>query len=137
MGEEDVGGVGIVADLGVKQISIADTVGKATAEQVKDLMSAVLGAHGDLEIGAHLHSTPATAAEKIAAAYDAGCRRFDSAIGGLGGCPFAQDALVGNIATESGVEALAERGAEVPLRKPRDSVIKLSADIARKYAPIQ
>ncbi len=135
--EEVIEAVGIVADLGVQQISLADTVGKATAEQVKDLMSAVLGAHGDLEIGAHLHSTPATAAEKIAAAYDAGCRRFDSAIGGLGGCPFAQDALVGNIATEIAVQALAARGAEVPLRKPLDSVIQLSADIARKYTPIQ
>jgi hydroxymethylglutaryl-CoA lyase len=135
--DEVIEAVGIVADLGVKQISLADTVGRATAEQVKDLMAAVLAAHGHLEIGAHLHSTPATAAEKIAAAYDAGCRRFDSAIGGMGGCPFAQDALVGNIATELAIEALAARGAEVPLRKPLDSVIQLSSDIAKKYTPIQ
>jgi hydroxymethylglutaryl-CoA lyase len=135
--EEVIEAVGIVADLGVRQISLADTVGKATAAEVKELMSAVLGAHGDLEIGAHLHSTPATATEKITAAYDAGCRRFDSAIGGLGGCPFAQDALVGNIATEIAVQALTVRGADVPLHKPLDSVIQLSADIARKYTPIQ
>ncbi|HJX83675.1 MAG TPA: hydroxymethylglutaryl-CoA lyase [Candidatus Angelobacter sp.] len=135
--EEVIEAVGLVADLGVQQISLADTVGKATAEQVKELMAAVLSAHGDLEIGAHLHSTPATAADKIAAAYDAGCRRFDSAIGGLGGCPFAQDALVGNIATEIAAQALVARGADVPLRKPLDSVIQLSAEIARKYTPIQ
>ena len=59
-----------------------------------------------LEIGVHLHSRPDEAAAKIIAAYDAGCRRFDSAIGGLGGCPFAQDDLVGNIATETVIEAL-------------------------------
>ena len=62
-----------------------------------------------LEIGVHLHSRPEQAAEKILAAYDAGCRRFDSAIGGLGGCPFAQDALVGNIPTEKVIEALTAR----------------------------
>jgi hydroxymethylglutaryl-CoA lyase len=135
--DEVIEAVGIVGDLGIQQISLADTVGRATTEQVKELMSAVLGAHDYLEIGAHLHSTPAAAAEKIAAAYDAGCRRFDSAIGGMGGCPFAQDALVGNIATKVAVEALVARGADVPLRKPLDSVIQLSADIAKKYTLIQ
>src|SRR5229473_2493458 len=70
--DEVIEAVGIVADLGVQQISLADTVGKATAEQIKELMAAVLSSHGDLEIGAHLHSTPATAAEKITAAYAVG-----------------------------------------------------------------
>ena len=69
--------------------------------------------YGFLEIGVHLHSRPEQAAEKILAAYDAGCRRFDSALGGLGGCPFAQDALVGNIATEKVIEALLQRRARV------------------------
>jgi hydroxymethylglutaryl-CoA lyase len=135
--EEVVEAVGILADMNIHQISLADTVGLATPEQVKELISAVIGTHDYLEIGAHLHSTKAGAAEKIVAAYDAGCRRFDSAIGGLGGCPFAQDEMVGNIPTEIAVQALAGRGANVPIKKSLDAVIGMSADIAKKYTPIQ
>jgi len=131
--DEVVEAVGILADMNVNQISLADTVGVATPQQVGELIAAVIGAHGYLEIGAHLHSTKAGAAEKIIAAYDAGCRRFDSAIGGLGGCPFAQDEMVGNIPTEIAVQALAGRGANVGLKKPLDAVIGMSADIAKKY----
>ena len=86
-----------------------------------------------LEIGVHLHSRPDEAAAKILAAYDAGCRRFDSAIGGLGGCPFAQDALVGNIPTEKVIEALSRRGAQLPPLKPLDALLKASAGIANLY----
>jgi hydroxymethylglutaryl-CoA lyase len=131
--DEVVEAAGILADIGIEQISLADTVGLASPKQVSDLLSAVISAHGDLEIGAHLHSTRAAAAEKIIAAYDAGCRRFDSAVGGLGGCPFAQDEMVGNIPTEIAVQALAAHGANVPLRKPLDSVIQMSAEIAKKH----
>lgn len=134
--EEVVEAVGIIADMDIHQISLADTVGLATPQQVHDLLSAVISAHGYLEIGAHLHSTQAAAADKIVAAYNAGCRRFDSAIGGLGGCPFAQNELVGNIPTEIAVQALAAQGAQIPLRKPLDSVINMSADIARKYTVV-
>ena len=130
---EVVEAVGILADMGIDQISLADTVGLATPEQVRELVSTVIGAYHDLEIGAHLHSTRAGAAEKIIAAYDAGCRRFDSAIGGLGGCPFAQDVMIGNIPTEIAVQALTEHGAVVPLKKPLDAAIQMSADIAKKY----
>src|SRR6202040_3583076 len=77
-------------------ISLADTVGMAIPQQISDLVGAVMAIYDYLEIGVHLHSRPEHAAERILAAYDAGCRRFDSALGGLGGCPFAQDALVGN-----------------------------------------
>src|SRR6202035_397492 len=101
----------------LKMISLADTVGMATPQQVSELVGAVMAKYDYLEIGAHLHSRPEDAEAKILAAYDAGCRRFDSAIGGLGGCPFAQDALVGNIATEKVIEALTQRGAELPLLK--------------------
>jgi hydroxymethylglutaryl-CoA lyase len=135
--EEVVEAVGILADMNIQQISLADTVGLATPRQVGELVSAVIGAYGYLEVGAHLHSTRAGAAEKIIAAYNAGCRRFDSAIGGLGGCPFAQDEMIGNIPTEIAVEALAAQGAQVPLRKPLDAVIQISADIARKHTPVQ
>jgi len=133
---EVVEAVGILADMGIEQISLADTVGLATADQVKELVSAVVGAYDSLEIGAHLHSTRAGAAEKIVAAYDAGCRRFDSAIGGLGGCPFAQDVMIGNIPTEIAVEALTEHGATVPLKKALEPVIQMSTDIANKYTTI-
>ena len=91
---------------GVRTISLADTVGLAGPAQIRELYSTVISKYDYLEIGLHLHSRPDQAVEKILAAYDAGCRRFDSVLGGLGGCPFAQDALVGNIATEKVVEAL-------------------------------
>jgi hydroxymethylglutaryl-CoA lyase len=124
---------GILADMGITQISLADTVGLATPQQVKELVSTVTSAYDHLEIGAHLHSTQAGAAEKVIAAYEAGCRRFDSAIGGLGGCPFAQDVMIGNIPTEIAVQALAGLGAQVSLKKRLDTVLEMSADIAKKF----
>lgn len=134
--DEVVEAVGILADMGIKQVSLADTVGLSTLAQVKELISAVIGAYDYLEIGAHLHSTKAGAAEKIIAAYDAGCRRFDSAIGGLGGCPFAQDEMIGNIPTEIAVQALAAHGANAPMKKSLDTVIEMSADIAKKHTVV-
>src|SRR5206468_10360533 len=98
----------------VHMISLADTVGVATPEQIRDLMGTVVTKYGYLEMGAHLHSRREQAGEKVLAAYDAGCRRFDSALGGLGGCPFAQDALIGNIPTEKVIEALRQRDAQLP-----------------------
>jgi hydroxymethylglutaryl-CoA lyase len=133
---EVVEAVGLLSDMGIGQISLADTVGLATPDQVKELVSSVVGAYDHLEIGAHLHSTRSGAAEKIIAAYDAGCRRFDSAIGGLGGCPFAQDVMIGNIPTEIAVEALIQHGAAVPLKKLLEPVIQMSAEIAGKYSTI-
>ncbi len=94
---EVVDAVDLLESYGVTTISLADTVGMAGPSQIQEVISAVLAKYDYLEIGVHLHSRPEQAAEKILAAYDAGCRRFDSALGGLGGCPFAQDALVGNI----------------------------------------
>lgn len=135
--DEVIEAVGILADMNITQISLADTVGLATPAQVRELIAAVIGAYDYLEIGAHLHSTKAGAAEKIIAAYDTGCRRFDSAIGGLGGCPFAQDEMIGNIPTEIAVQALMAHGAEVALKKPLDAVLEMSADIAKKHTPIQ
>ena len=115
-------------------ISLADTVGMASPQQVSDLVGAVMSKvrlPGDRRAPAQ---PPEQAAEKILAAYDAGCRRFDSAFGGLGGCPFAQDALVGNIPTEKVIETLAQRGAELPALKPLDSLLKATAGIAAKYS---
>jgi len=118
----------------LRMISLADTVGMASPQQISDVVGAVMTKYDYLEIGAHLHSRPEHAAEKILAAYNAGCRRFDSALGGLGGCPFAQDALVGNIATEKVIEALTGRGAELPQLKPLDSLLKATAGISAKFS---
>src|SRR5258707_132865 len=130
---EVVNAVDVLESSGIKMISLADTVGLASAEQIRTLVSAVMDKYGYLEIGAHLHSRPEQAAEKILAAYDAGCRRFDSAIGGLGGCPFAQDALVGNIPTEKLIETLKGRGAELPALKPLDALLRATAEIGARY----
>jgi len=117
----------------LRMLSLADTVGMATPQQVSDLVGAVMSKYDYLEIGVHLHSRPEHAADKILAAYDAGCRRFDSALGGLGGCPFAQDALVGNIATEKVIEALGQGGAELPALKPLDTLLRATAEIGARY----
>jgi hydroxymethylglutaryl-CoA lyase len=117
----------------IKTISLADTVGLASPAQIREVVAAVMSKFDYLEIGVHLHSRPHEAAAKILAAYDAGCRRFDSAIGGLGGCPFAQDALVGNIPTEKMIEALAERGALLPQLKSLDTLLKANAEIGMRY----
>jgi hydroxymethylglutaryl-CoA lyase len=81
----------------------------------------------------HLHSRPADTAAKVRAAYLAGGRRFDSAIGGLGGCPFAQDALAGNLATEKVVETLAGLGAKLPELAPLDSLLAATREIESRY----
>ena len=131
--EEVLSAVDVLESSGIKTISLADTVGMASAEEVRQLVSAVMEKYSYLEIGAHLHSRPELAEQKILAAYDAGCRRFDSAIGGLGGCPFAQDALVGNIPTERVLEALKQRDAELPKLKSLDTLLRASAEIAARY----
>ena len=132
--EELMEGIGLLADMDLQAISLADTVGLATSEQISDQLGPVIEMYGDIEIGVHLHSRPDDAVEKILAAYDAGCRRFDSTIGGLGGCPFAQDVLVGNISTEKVLEALRLRNAVLPARKPIDELIRLSADIGERFS---
>jgi hydroxymethylglutaryl-CoA lyase len=131
--EEVVNAVDVLESSGLKMISLADTVGLASPEQVRELVSAVMDKYGYLEIGAHLHSRPDAAAEKILAAYDAGCHRFDSAIGGMGGCPFAQDALVGNIATETLIAVLKQRDAQLPPLKSLDTLLRASAEIGARY----
>ncbi len=97
-------------EIGVRTVSLADTAGSATADDVADLFRAVKECAGGVELGVHLHSRPEGAAEKILAAYETGCRRFDGALTGLGGCPFAGDELLGNIPTETVLATLAARG---------------------------
>jgi len=134
--DEVVSAVDLLVDTGVLQVSLADTVGLATAAQVRDVVGCVIGVHDGLEIGVHLHAAPDDAAAKVKAAYEAGCRRFDAAIGGMGGCPFAQDALVGNVSTEVLLATLKELGAELPELRPLDGLVMASAEIARRYGVV-
>ena len=123
-------GVSLLADMDLQAISLADTVGLATPQQIAEIVGPIVERFDGIEIGVHLHSRPDDAVAKVLAAYDAGCRRFDSAIGGLGGCPFAQDVLVGNIPTESLFEALQQRGVPLPVKKPIAELVGLSANIS-------
>jgi hydroxymethylglutaryl-CoA lyase len=123
----------VLISLGVRQISLADTVGLATSSRISEVTAMVVAAHEEAEIGVHLHARPNEAAAKIRAAYEAGCRRFDAAIGGMGGCPFAQDKLVGNIPTEILVAELKELGAPMPSLRPLDHVIRANQAIAMEF----
>jgi hydroxymethylglutaryl-CoA lyase len=134
--DEVVSAVDLMVDAGVLQVSLSDTVGMASPELVRNVVGCVLGVHEGLEIGVHLHARPDDAAAKIKAAYEAGCRRFDGAIGGLGGCPFAQDALVGNVSTETLLATLEELGAELPPLRSLDGLALASAEIAKKYGVV-
>jgi len=132
--EELIEGVGLLVDMEPQAISLADTVGLATPQQIADMLGPVLQKFDDVEVGVHLHSRPDDAAAKVLAAYDVGCRRFDAAIGGLGGCPFAQDVLVGNIPTEKLLAALQGRGLELPVKKPIGELLRAAADIASRFS---
>jgi hydroxymethylglutaryl-CoA lyase len=131
--DEVVDACDLLVDSGVTQISLADTVGIATPKLIADVVSDVMAVHDGIEVGVHLHARYEGARELVRAAYNAGCRRFDAAVGGLGGCPFAQDVLVGNLPTEMVLEELRALGAELPQFSPLDSLQAASAEIARKY----
>ncbi|MBI2818086.1 MAG: hydroxymethylglutaryl-CoA lyase [Acidobacteria bacterium] len=120
---------------GVDAISLADTVGRAEPQQVGDLFRATRQAVPAMEIGLHLHSRPANAAEKVVAAFETGCRRFDSALTGLGGCPFSGDELVGNIPTEIVLTTLAALGVSAGIG-PADleKVLNATQQIRARYA---
>ena len=120
--------------MGIQSVSLADTVGMAGPDLIRNVFGSMTSGFAACDIGAHLHSAPAQAESKILAAYDAGCRRFDSAIGGLGGCPFAQDALVGNIPTERLLAALKQRGVEQPIGSVLPDVVILNSLIAADYS---
>ena len=123
-----------LVDLGIQSVSLADTVGMAGPDLIRSVFESVTSEYPDRDIGVHLHSAPAQAESKVLAAYDAGCRRFDSAIGGLGGCPFAQNALVGNIPTECLLAALRQRGVELPVSNAFQNVLSLNSLIAADYS---
>ncbi len=119
----------------VRTVSLADTVGTASPELVGDLYRQVKDYVAGFELGVHLHSRPETAEAKILAAYEAGCRRFDSALTGLGGCPFAGDNLIGNIATEDVLAALKKAGADPDIDSAKlRTVLNMTNEIRAKYA---
>jgi len=122
-------------DIRVRTVSLADTVGNASPQLVGDLYRGVKDHVAGIELGVHLHSRPENAEEKILAAYEAGCRRFDGALTGLGGCPFAGDNLVGNIATEDVLAALRKAGADPGIDSARlTKALEMTNEIRAKYA---
>jgi hydroxymethylglutaryl-CoA lyase len=135
--EEVVAACDLLADTGIETISLADTVGLATPELVEEVIGSIIANGPLIDLGVHLHARPDEAAAKVAAAWRAGCRRFDSAIGGLGGCPFAQDVLVGNIPTETVIATLRELGATLPRLGDLTPVVAANRAIAEKYAGVK
>ena len=104
-----------VRDLGVRLISLSDTVGSADAKTIKRIFSYLIPKYPDVEFGAHLHTHPKSWYDKVDAAFVSGCRRFDSAIKGFGGCPMAKDELVGNLPTEKLLTYFAQNKIQNPI----------------------
>ena len=116
------------AELGIEVFALSDTIGVSDKKSIQNMFKAVTSELPELEFGAHLHSNPNVAMETTIAAYEAGCRRFDGAIRGFGGCPMAKDDLTGNMPTETMIEALMGRGVGLSLNMEefQQSVMKSS-----------
>ncbi len=116
--------------MGVRIISLADTIGVSNPEIISYLFNTLLQEFPHIEFGAHLHSNPLHAAEKIAAAYNSGCQRFDGALNGFGGCPMAEDDLVGNMATEGIISYLGMQGLDLGLNQTiLDQALSMVGDV--------
>jgi hydroxymethylglutaryl-CoA lyase len=107
--------LGRLSDLGIQYFALADTVALATSDLIKRIFSRVLPAFPELAIGAHFHVTSQNWRDHIAAAFESGCRRFDAALGGYGGCPMAEDHLTGNLATELLIQYLDSQSVALPV----------------------
>jgi len=119
-----------IRKLGVKTIAMSDTVGLAKSEDVNRILKHLITSIHDVEFGAHLHCTHENWEEKVDAAYQAGCRRFDAAIKGYGGCPMANDSLVGNLATEKLIAYLSKGNIESKVNKDAfDDALLLSNSV--------
>lgn len=115
---------------GASILSLSDTTGVSTPEKIDLLLKPLLHDFQDIEIGVHLHSTPDTRMEKLEAAYGAGCRRFDSALKGYGGCPMASDELTGNMATEELIAFLTSKGEVLDLNMSKwEEAVALSSRV--------
>ena len=125
--------VGLLITLNCKIISLADTVGAAESQQIFSLFDRLSTRYPGVELGAHLHATPDTAQSKIKAAFEAGCKRFDGALKGFGGCPMARNELVGNVATELIIEFLQEQRVQTTIdQKKLGDALKMAAEIFPK-----
>jgi hydroxymethylglutaryl-CoA lyase len=131
--DEVVSAVDLLVDSGVAQVVLADTAGVASAAQVRDVLACVLGVHDGLEVGVHLHTRAEDAADKVRAAFEAGCRRFDATIGGVGAVEMAGDVTVGNLPTELLLATLREIGAELPEIEPLDRLVLSSREIEKRF----
>ena len=131
--DEVVSAVDLLVDSGVAQVSLSDTSGAASADLVRDVVRLVMDVHDGLEVGMHLRARPEDAAAKVRAAYEAGCRRFDSTIGGYGTYPYAQDVMVGNLATEILLTTLKDLGAELPEIEPLDHLVAMCAEMEKRF----
>lgn len=109
--------VRVMSEMGIKIISMSDTIGSSTVESIEYLMSNLISAYPSIEFGAHIHTRPDDWKMKIEAAYKNGCRRFDGAIRGFGGCPMAEDKLVGNMPTENLIQYFKEVGEQLNLNE--------------------
>lgn len=107
----------LIEEFGVKIISLSDTIGTSTSESIEYLFGNLIPEFPDIEFGAHLHTRPDDWMEKIVSAYNNGCRRFDGAIKGFGGCPMAQDGLVGNMPMENLLQFFNEKGVKTGIDK--------------------
>jgi hydroxymethylglutaryl-CoA lyase len=122
-------------DIRIRTVSLADTAGDATPEVVADVFKRASQHVAGIELGAHLHSRPENAEAKILSAYRAGCRRFDGALTGLGGCPFAGDDLVGNIRTEDILATVKKAGGDTAIDLSRlTKLLAMTNEIRTKYA---
>ncbi|MBL0342090.1 MAG: hydroxymethylglutaryl-CoA lyase [Bacteroidetes bacterium] len=123
-----VGWIDQLRTAGITKIALADTVGMASSEDISYLTTAVIQEFPDLEVGAHLHCHPNNWHSKLDAAFNAGCRHFDAAIKGFGGCPMAEDELVGNLATENLLQYLSNKNVETLIRPDQFNKAVLSAN---------
>jgi hydroxymethylglutaryl-CoA lyase len=119
-----------MSNLGIKIIALSDTVGVADSQTIIELFTGLIPQYPDIEFGAHFHATPENWQMKIVSAYQAGCRRFDGAIGGFGGCPMAEDELVGNINTRNMIQFFENQGLELGFDKTEfNKSVKMSHSI--------
>jgi hydroxymethylglutaryl-CoA lyase len=117
-----------MSQLGIKIISLSDTVGVADRHTITELFTSLIPQYPNIEFGAHFHATNENWQTKIESAYQAGCLRFDGAIGGFGGCPMAEDELVGNINTQNMIQYFDNQGVDLQLNK---NEFKKSVEISR------
>ena len=123
-----------ISHMGVTILSLSDTVGSSTPETISYLFSNLIPKYPNIEFGAHLHTTPSAWHEKVDAAYKAGCRRFDGAIQGFGGCPMAKDELTGNMPTEKMLSYFTTQKATTNIRTMSfESAHNTASDIFNNY----